>query len=484
MKFIFRSDASSTLGLGHVFRCLSLARILRSRGAQTCFVTLDLPADLADMIQQDGHQVKRISEYSRGNEKVDAEETLSGESDLAACILDHYQLGTKWERIVQAEVDVLAIDDLGRSHESRWVLDHNFYSDSNSYYLDKISPKTQAILGPRYALLRQEFERARQQAKVRNQGLHHVLVSFGGTDPDNLTSLALSAIDGSLPPEIKVSVIAGASHPFIPELNEWCIRRKGASLKVQVADMSEYFLAADLSIGAGGISALERCSCGLPAIAICTAANQVNVIREGSDAGFLWGFESIPSELELAEVLRAVVKAPRLLSHMSKMALTVTDGRGAKRVADMLMPLRIELREAVENDASAIFEWRTNPVTRAASRISDSFTFENHCDWLRQSLADPNRMLLIGTYQGIDSGVVRFDRNLDRAEVSIFLKPGAAGIGIGQAMLHAAESYLKNQWANIRSIDAWVNEDNMVSLRMFETLGYSSRVKRLEKELG
>lgn len=483
MRFIFRADATQTLGAGHIFRCLSLARRLRDKGAETCFATLDLPDYLAILLTQDGHSLKHLPEQVRGNQLADAAATLDGETCLTACILDHYYLSTLWERHVQAHVNVLALDDLGRPHESKWVLDQNFYVNPVARYLGNLAPHTQILLGPKFALLRKEFETARRNAKVRDRGIKHVLVFMGGMDDENITGTALTAIECALPLEVDVTVITGSAHPALVELEAWCNKRRGASLKVQVSDMTPHLLTADLAIGAGGTNTWERCACGLPTVAICLADNQLEVIREGSAAGFLWGFDNVPPAEDLANVLRALDTAPGLLSHMSRNALSITDARGARRVADLLLQPSVDIRSATENDSKMIYNWRTDPRVLGVSRSTNSFTFEEHREWLRRTLVDTDRLLLIGMSQGCDIGVVRFDIDTHRAEISIFLAPEITGSGLGGAMLEAAEAHLKHSRPDVRWVDAWVNEDNLASINIFKHSGYSTRISRLEKEI-
>lgn len=483
MKFLFRADATQISGVGHIFRCLSLARALRDSGAETCFVVLDLPDYLASLLTQDGHTLKYLPEQVRDNPLADAAATLAGESSLTACILDHYHLGTDWEHYVQSQVDVLALDDLGRPHETRWLLDQNYYADPQNRYMNVLATGTQTLFGPKFALLRKEFETARQFAKIRSGGIRSVLVFMGGMDSTNVTGIALKAIERSLPSEVDVTVITGFTHPALSELRLWCEKRRGASLKVQVSDMTQYLLAADLAIAAGGTNTWERCACGLPTIAVCLADNQREVIREGTEAGFLWGFDDVPTVDDLADVLRALNMAPGLLHHMSKQSLTITDARGAKRVAGFLMQQRIQMRHATMNDAKMIYDWRTTPSVLEVSRNTDSFSFEDHRKWLERVLHSQDRLLLIGVLEGQDISVVRFDIESRRAQISIFLAPGISGAGLGQATLAIAEAELKKCRADIDWIDAWVNEDNSPSINMFQHSGYSRRISRFEKEI-
>jgi len=463
-------------------RCMSLANALQARGGQACFVALDLPVHLESALKAQGHEVRRLPEAVRGNQLADARATLDGEQSLLGCVVDHYQLGLDWEAEVMAHTPVLALDDLGRPHTSRWLLDQNFYADPQARYATCCPANVQRLLGPSFALLRSEFTHAKASARVRDGHVRHVLVSLGGMDADNLTATALMAIGLGLSPGVQVTVIAGASHPDLPGLQAWCDARGLAALHVQVSDMTPHLLAADIAIGAGGSSTWERCACGLPTVSICLADNQREVILEGARAGFLWGIDHVPSADELATVLRALAGAPGLVQHMSRQSLHVTDARGAGRVAELLMPKTMQVRHATADDAQMIYEWRTSPEVMGASRNTASFPFEDHLAWLERVLQDPQRLLLIGHHDGRDIGVVRFDINGGRAEVSIFLAPGTMGAGLGRALLATGEAKLRHKHPQVTRVDAWVNTDNPRSFQLFQHLGYSTRISRLEKE--
>ncbi len=482
MRFIFRADAGKAIGAGHVMRCMSLANALQARGGQACFVALDLPAHLENVLQAQGHEVRRLPDSVRGDELADARATLDGEQSLVACVVDHYQLGPYWEAEVMTHTPVLALDDLGRSHASRWLLDQNYYADPQARYATRCPPNVQRLLGPSFALLRSEFTHAKASARVRDGDVRHVLVFLGGMDADNLTATALKAIDLGLTPSVQVTVIAGASHPDLPGLQAWCDARCLAELHVQVSDMTPHLLAADIAIGAGGSSTWERCACGLPTVAICLADNQREVILEGARAGFLWGIDHVPSADELATVLRALAGASGLVQHMSRQSLQVTDARGADRVADLLMPKAMKVRHATAEDARMIYEWRTSPEVMGASRNTTSFSFKDHLTWLEQVLQDTQRLLLIGLHDGREVGVVRFDIDGAGAEVSIFLAPGTMGAGLGRTLLAAGEASLRHKHPQVTRINAWVNSDNSRSSQLFQHLGYTNRISRLEKE--
>lgn len=483
MKFVFRVDATLVLGSGHIMRSMSLAHALHQRGAEIVFAVLHITEYLKDILILAGYEVKHLPLIAQDDEDADASATLACTQEVTAYVLDHYNLGARWELLVKTHAPVLALDDLGRAHDANWVLDQNFYAQPQMRYVDQLSTETKIFLGPIFALLRPEFEEARRIASVRDKGVRKVLVFLGGMDANNVTSKVLQAIEQSLPLAIHVTVIAGASHPTLPWLHDWCARRGNASLHLQVNNMAKYLLAADLAVGAGGSSTWERCACGLPSVTLCIADNQKEVIQEGMRAGFLWGFDAIPEIDDLADVLRLLQRSPSLLEHMSQQALRITDGRGAKRIADILMPRVLEVRVANLNDARKIYDWRSNPSVQKMSRNSAVFSFEDHCEWLIQSLSNPARVLLIGQHQQTEIGVVRFDIQGSRAEVSIFLAPDQSGEGLGGAFMQAAEDYLCSTYPQVRWVDAWVKDCNQSSMSMFNRLGYITQISCLEKEI-
>ena len=60
MRIVFRTDASLTIGTGHVMRCLTLASILRDRNAVVSFVCREHEGHLCDLIEERGFAVTRL----------------------------------------------------------------------------------------------------------------------------------------------------------------------------------------------------------------------------------------------------------------------------------------------------------------------------------------------------------------------------------------------------------------------------------------
>src|SRR5690348_1550527 len=94
----------------------------------------------------------------------------------------------------------------------------------------------------------------------------------------------------------------------------------------------------------------------------------------------------------------------------------------------------MKLRRATLDDAERLWRWRNDPETRANSISTDPVPLESHIAWLKSSLRNPDRKLLVAELDGEPVGTVRIDN--DR-ELSWTVAPEARGRGIGGAMVAA-----------------------------------------------
>jgi UDP-2,4-diacetamido-2,4,6-trideoxy-beta-L-altropyranose hydrolase len=131
------------------------------------------------------------------------------------------------------------------------------------------------------------------------------------------------------------------------------------------------------------------------------------------------------------------------------------------------------VRRADYADARMMYEWRNHPATRRVSRDQREIDWSEHCAWLRQALADPQRMLLIGVVGTVPVGTIRFDlRSAGEAEVSLYLDPALHGLALGPALLAAGERSVRGQCADLRRFSAVVLEENGASQRLFAGASY------------
>jgi len=358
MNIVFRADASLRIGTGHIMRCLTLADALTVEGHVCTFITRNHPGHLADLIQQRGHQVTLMappaadfigenngSDYAQwlgASWQADAEETIALLQDIkpAWLIVDHYAIDHRWHKVLrQCAEKILVIDDLAnRGLDCEVLLNQNYGCDETDYR-DLVNHDCALLLGPRYALLRPEFAQLRPQAIQKRktfQGIRRILVSMGGTDADNATSLVLEAlakVDWPQPPEI--DVVLNSRAPHLQSVIENASQHPLAvSVAVDVNDMAERMLLADLAIGAGGATTWERCCLGLPSLVIITAENQqstINLLNKNKIIASVGNLKTLDPNNLISRV--SCIMSPQEWKDLAFKSFQLTDGSGCKLLA-------------------------------------------------------------------------------------------------------------------------------------------------------
>jgi UDP-2,4-diacetamido-2,4,6-trideoxy-beta-L-altropyranose hydrolase len=500
MKIVFRTDASNQIGTGHFMRCLTLADQLKEQGAHIHFICRDLPAHLSEILNAKGMKyipliadviIDSIDELAHSSwlgtsQTQDAQATVKALASQSWdwIIVDHYALDERWERAVRANCKrLMVIDDLAdRQHDCDVLLDQNFYLDMQSRYNGKVPVQCQLLLGPRYALLREEFRTLRENVKVRTGDVNKILVFFGGVDADNYTNLAIQAL-AELNVTRSVDIVIGAQHPNREQIKQACIAN-GFICHIQTTRIAELMAEADLAIGGGGTATWERCCLGLPTISFCVAENQRKLIVDAAFAGLLY---APISRRNLVEVIRdhvdSLLENPTLIKLISNTTMKFVDGKGSLRIVSALGINPIEIKQASKDDSKDIFEWRNNKKIRDISINKDPISWEEHQRWFDAVLTDKNRVLIIGTTENKPVGVIRFDIENDVAEVSIYLVPEAGYAGQGRNLLLSAERWLNANRPEIKRIHASVLAENDTSKNLFLASSYHVNKICYQKDL-
>jgi UDP-2,4-diacetamido-2,4,6-trideoxy-beta-L-altropyranose hydrolase len=233
----------------------------------------------------------------------------------------------------------MVIDDIAdRQHDCDMLLDQNFYADMQTRYTGKVPAGCKMLLGPRYALLREEFRTLRERTRPRTGPVKKILVFFGGVDSDNYTGLAIEVLSELKKPDIQVDVVIGAQHPCRSAIENNCALQ-GFLCHVQTTRMAELMLAADLAIGAGGSATWERCAMGVPSIIMVLADNQSKAANDLDCAGVLisLGDAHLIDKPALKQAISQLIDNEQLREDLSLASLALVKISEQNELAEMLV---------------------------------------------------------------------------------------------------------------------------------------------------
>ncbi len=473
---IIRADASVAMGTGHVMRCLALAQAWRDFGGDCVFAMAESTAASEARIGDEKFEFVSIT-ASPGSPQDAAQLVQLGLARHASWIVvDGYQFDVEYQRKAKAAgLKLLVIDDTGHisAYVADMVLDQNAHAKENLY--QNRETYTRLLLGSRYAMLRREFKAWREwHRKIAPDG-RKVLVTIGGSDPDNLTLIAIRALRLLAEDKLEATVVVGWSSPYADQI-EAEIRGTSGSIRLlkNASNMPELMADADVAISGAGSTCWEMCALGLPAIVIDVAENQRPIAQELDRRGIaihLGSSRDVTAE-KMAAQLKTLLASREQRAAMSERGRNLVDGRGAERVASAMTAASLRLRRVQAEDCELLFAWANDPEVRASSFSSEVILWERHQEWFRKEMADPNALLyvVIGPNDG-PIGQVRYDIDGPRALVSISLGAGFRGKGYGGKCLSlAVEELFRSTSATL--IDAYVKPANESSLRMFLRAGF------------
>lgn len=493
-EYVFRVDASTWMGTGHVMRCLSLAESLPVERSKVLFLCRPHAGHSMDAIRSRGFAVLEMSPV-RANESdwlgvnwaLEAKDTIDAlvKHPPTWLIVDHYGWHASLERQAIKWVSrLLVIDDLAnRNHDCDVLLDQNL-GRVKSDYLGLIPEYTLPLMGVQYALLRRDYLENRSRAlsrRLKESSLATVLLNLGGSDPHDYTSRILKVL-ATLPQydSVDVQVVVGKAYPYLDllskQINTLNAERSGkVELWVNIADMAEKMIAADLAIGAGGSTAWERCALGLPSIAVQIADNQAVVLNGLQEAG---ASVIIPDpekiELQLPHLLLKCLDA-KFRHAISLAASKLVDCRGCERVAAVIEKYGHRLRPLQLEDLEWILAWRNHPHIRSKMLNQHRIEYPEHLQWFKRTQEQGARVLLVYESAGLPMGYLNLSKPnaLGESEWGFYTNPDAPrGTGMAMARLALYHAFV------VLGADCLIGDvmpTNTASINYHRRLGFKSQ---------
>lgn len=310
MKVAFRVDAGTSIGAGHLSRCLTIANALKSQGRSKCFFILKAhEGDFSSMITGNGFEVEILPlEFIPNYHSDDYKDWLGGTviNDAISSlnylnkkgfksgdwlVVDHYGLDHEFEEfIAQHNLNIGVIDDLAnRKHNCKFLVDQTC-GRQEFEYKKWVNNDAALMTGQKFCMLRPEFLLSRPKTlekRAQFQKIENIFINFGSTDPTNVTVNIINTLNAiKFQTKVNIVVAIGSNSLHLPEIRRCAEKFSGEiNLVIDAENMSELMSGADVAIGAAGATTWERCALGLPTVIIKTAENQSTVINRTLEFG-------------------------------------------------------------------------------------------------------------------------------------------------------------------------------------------------------
>lgn len=318
-RIVFRVDGDDQLGLGHIYRALTLAYSLMEHDIQF----------ICDSNKTIGvHKLKssnmHVLEISSDTELLNWLESNKPDIYVHDCLDTSEKLMQSIKPLVGR---LISFEDLG---EGARVAD----AVINAMY-EGASPHTNAYTGKNYVALRDEYLIAKPNKF--SEKVEDVIVLFGGTDPLDLSSriFALAQKYNSLEAKVNFDFILGPGYKGQKVVDK---PELGIFVHKDVVRISDYMRKADIAFSSQGRTTFELASMGVPTIVLAqNEREQLHLFAQMNNGFINLGLGSEVSDEDIYSAFAWLIHAKSVRSEMHRLMLDNDLKSGVFRVRRIIL---------------------------------------------------------------------------------------------------------------------------------------------------
>jgi UDP-2,4-diacetamido-2,4,6-trideoxy-beta-L-altropyranose hydrolase len=321
-NFLFRCDASPSIGLGHFMRCLALAQNLQDQGKKAIFLTKTEINHLLDRAKYENIEIIQIKNSCNTYEDSILTKEIAERKDVHWIILDGYNfVGLEYQKVVRAAgKKLLCIDDLAENHFiCDAIINQNIGANRLNYSRE---PYTKLFLGTKYLLVKREFKNLQNWQRIIHKKADNILVTMGGclANSSDFLIKIVEAINSLQDSTLHVKIILGSvTQNWINLKNVVNLINSKFELLSFEDDMLSLMKWADLVISAAGSTVWELILTYAPMLIFTVAHNQRiidNFLREYYSANMAGWINNISID-NIAINIRKLIDSKQLRRQLS-----------------------------------------------------------------------------------------------------------------------------------------------------------------------
>ena len=322
LRIIFRVDGDKNLGMGHVFRVLSLSQKLPKKSFEVLFITKTFSAK------------KILSSVGK------CILIKNNSSKFLTSILENFEPDMV---IIDKLKDEIGILKLLRRHTKKLIsIDYtgkNF--DSFDYSINMLYQKTghkagKNFSGFEYAILNKNFQFTKP-ISIKKE-VKSILIVQGGSDTYCFIPKIISSLN-LLQNNVSLTVVIGPAFNCNIDLKK-SLEENSKKIKIlkNVDNMAKIIKTCDFAISAGGMTLLELCKMGVPTLVVCGEEfeNETANILEKNGFGKNLGFRKHLDEKRISLESQKIISNFSLRYLMNKNGKKIIDNQGTERILKLL----------------------------------------------------------------------------------------------------------------------------------------------------
>lgn len=324
-RIVIRADASKCLGMGHVYRALALDDALMGH-------------DVLIVSREDG-------DFHLGADFLSSRAkrllTVNSEAAFVAALAD-WRPDITFLDVLDTAADfvqsvrsvsgfTVCMEDLGAGAEVADLVVNDLYTDA--------LPAENHWYGLECAILSPSIDASRDCPPF-SEIVGRILVTFGGSDPGNLTDKTLGALQlAGYSGETLVVVGPGYAHG-VPKLGDFGLQ---GEVVAHAADMLPLIRKSDLAITSAGRTVTEIMTQGVPIVTLCQNVHELRHTHASAPYGVMnLGLGEHVTEQSLAAHIQTLLREDGLRRAMRTRMLKAVSGRSNRAVVERILSAALE----------------------------------------------------------------------------------------------------------------------------------------------
>jgi spore coat polysaccharide biosynthesis predicted glycosyltransferase SpsG len=458
---LFRSDGNSAIGYGHTMRMLALADII-SENFEICFITKVTSDWLLKKITMKYKLLQIPPDVTIENEPDYL--TTHMPSNSALMIIDGYDFDYNYQDLIhqKCKIKVVCIDDYQNNrYAADVVINHSGLLKDEVFRKDS---ETRLLLGPQYALLRNEFNTA---AKKQGKEIIKKDIAFlclGGSDPN----LYQNIVPDLLNKDIKKLIIVVND---LTKFQQYGFNSKKIEVhsNLSAEELINLMSLSDFAILPSSTLCYEYCTVSGGLFVLQTADNQKNIHNfiTQSGCGFDYShFDTIYYSDDVLEQFMSQVRTQKKFFNGQNEALL------RKEIFRLVIENMLEIKNATLDDLMFFFELANDEDARENSINKEKILLENHKEWYIRKLKSPDSALYVLWLESTPLGIIRFDIEGNHATLSYSVEKQFRGKGLGSILLKSGIKEFIDDFNFIKSINGYIHKNNVGSIKSFLKAGF------------
>lgn len=274
---VLRADASSSIGVGHVMRSLSLGEALLDEGFGVELVSFELAPSLQSLATSCGVELVELACAPRSSE--DAQFVLQRNANIV--VVDGYEFSREFFAVLEASSTPFAVVDDNAETNAQTpsaVINQNPHASASMYAQLQGNPKL--LFGLQYAMVRKEVREVAAMNLSSREG--EVFVAMGGADFLGLTAPIVEALAET---GLQIRVAVGHTNTQRVHIQKLADQLWNVTL-IEQQDYVSSLASAHVAVLAAGSSLWEACAVGTPSIGLVVADNQFASANAAKKLGF------------------------------------------------------------------------------------------------------------------------------------------------------------------------------------------------------